>query len=128
MTSDMWNRPAPPGFQGFREDLPLSVCWRHLPHWRQHGATYFVTFRLADSLPQGKLRELEVIKADWARKHNIPTTLVGERADYQSALRGKELGTDYQSVVQKADLRRSPDHPSLCASRPCASSRWLIRL
>jgi putative transposase len=83
MSSTTWNRPASPGFQGLREDLPLTVYFRHLPHWRQHGATYFVTFRLADSLPQSKLRELELIKQEWAKKQGI----VGELADYQSALR-----------------------------------------
>ena len=36
MSISMWNRPAPPGFQGLREDLPMSVYWRHFPHWRQH--------------------------------------------------------------------------------------------
>jgi len=32
---------------------------RYLPHWRQPGVIYFITFRLADSLPAEKLRELE---------------------------------------------------------------------
>jgi hypothetical protein len=27
----------------------------HLPHWEKEGATYFVTFRLADSLPKSIL-------------------------------------------------------------------------
>jgi len=35
-----------------------------LPHWRQQGVTYFVTFRLADSLPQSVL-------ADWQREREI---------------------------------------------------------
>lgn len=26
-----------------------------LPHWQQQGATYFITFRLADSVPKEKL-------------------------------------------------------------------------
>jgi REP element-mobilizing transposase RayT len=30
-----------------------------LPHWEQQGATYFVTFRLADSLPKAVLEEYE---------------------------------------------------------------------
>jgi putative transposase len=59
----MWNLPAPPGFQGLRDDLPLRCYTRHMPHWRQPGATYFVTFRLADSLPQAKLRELRQLRA-----------------------------------------------------------------
>jgi putative transposase len=70
----MWNLPPPPGFQGLREDLPLSVYVRHLPHWRQEGATYFVTFRLADSLPQPKLDELAAVRRDWERRHPPPRT------------------------------------------------------
>lgn len=68
-TNATWNLAAPPGFQGLRDDLSLMVYEKHLPHWRQKGATYFVTFRLADSLPQAKLQELEALKADWARRH-----------------------------------------------------------
>jgi REP element-mobilizing transposase RayT len=65
----MWNLPAPPGFWGLRPDQPLKVYMRHLPHWRQEGATYFVTFRLKDSLPQVKLNELEQVHREWQRRH-----------------------------------------------------------
>jgi tRNA threonylcarbamoyl adenosine modification protein (Sua5/YciO/YrdC/YwlC family) len=38
---------------------------RHLPHWTQEGATYAVTFRLADALPAG-------VVADWElQRHEI---------------------------------------------------------
>jgi putative transposase len=70
----VWNLPPPPGFQGLREDLPLEVYVRHLPHWRQEGATYFVTFRLADSLPQVKLDELADLRREWERSHPPPWT------------------------------------------------------
>ena len=68
----MWNLPPPPGFQGLRDDLPLEVYTRHLPYWRQAGATYFVTFRLDDSLPQGELHELAEMRLDWERRHRAP--------------------------------------------------------
>jgi REP element-mobilizing transposase RayT len=68
----MWNLPPPPGFQGLKDELPLTMYEQHLPHWRQDGATYFVTFRLHDSLPQSKLRELRQMKAEWERKHRPP--------------------------------------------------------
>jgi len=45
-----WNLDPPPGFQGLHPERPVTIYERHLPHWRQPGATYFVTFRLADSL------------------------------------------------------------------------------
>lgn len=64
----MWNLPPPPGFQGIHPDKPLTVYYRHLPHWRQDGATYFVTFRLADSLPKQKLNELRAFKREWQRR------------------------------------------------------------
>ncbi len=68
----MWNLPAPPGFQGLREDVPLTVYVRHLPHWRRDRATYFVTFRLADSLPKVKLNELASLRREWERLHPPP--------------------------------------------------------
>ncbi len=68
----MSNLPAPPGFQGLREDKPVRVYLRHLPHWRQDGATYFVTFRLHDSLPQEKLYELAAWRSAWQRRHPGP--------------------------------------------------------
>jgi REP element-mobilizing transposase RayT len=46
---------------------PVTVYRRHLPHWRQAGAMYFVTFRLADSLPAPKLVELHAEKELWLR-------------------------------------------------------------
>lgn len=63
-----WNLEAPPGCQGMREDRPIEFYERHLLHWRQEGATYFVTFRLADSLPKAKLRELESLRRELANR------------------------------------------------------------
>jgi putative transposase len=64
--------PSLPGFQGLREDLPLEVYVRHLPHWRQIGATYFVTYRLHDSLPRVKLDALQRWKTDWESRNPPP--------------------------------------------------------
>ena len=68
----MWNLTAPPGFQGLRDDQDVTIYVRHLPHWRQRGATYFVTCRLGDSLPQSKLRELAAWRTEWERQHRPP--------------------------------------------------------
>jgi REP element-mobilizing transposase RayT len=49
--------------------------WRNrLPHWQQAGVLVFVTWRLADSLPAGKLRGLEGEKEAWLRLHPCPWT------------------------------------------------------
>lgn len=70
----MWNLPPPPGFQVLLPNQPLTMYLRHLPHWRQDGATYIVTFRLHDSLPQEKLRALAAYRADWQRRNPAPHT------------------------------------------------------
>ncbi|MDH3717641.1 MAG: hypothetical protein OES79_05915, partial [Planctomycetota bacterium] len=38
---------------------------RTLPHWRQKGATYFVTFNLSDALPAAKRNELGAMRRQW---------------------------------------------------------------
>lgn len=46
----------------------------NLPHWRQDGCTYFVTFRLADSLPQSVLQKLKMEFDDWLLENGITPT------------------------------------------------------
>ena len=63
----------PPGFRGLAPDKPVTVYRRHLPHWRQEGATYYVTFRLADSLPATKLAELRCDREAWRNRCPNPS-------------------------------------------------------
>jgi len=72
MTAETFNLLTPPGFRGLHPDLPITTYHRHLPHWRQEGATYFVTFRLANALPQSKLDELKQWREHWERSHPAP--------------------------------------------------------
>jgi len=41
----------------FGPSAPIQTVSGHLPHWRQDRAIYFVTFRLADSLPSDRLAQ-----------------------------------------------------------------------
>jgi len=59
---------APPSFQPLNPHKPIWVYTRHLPHWRQDGATYFVTFHLKDSLPKAALLELQKLREEQARR------------------------------------------------------------
>jgi len=66
---------SPPGFQPLNPRKPIWVYTRHLPHWRQDGATYFVTFHLKDALPEAALLELQRLREEqtsrreaWARQ------------------------------------------------------------
>ena len=64
----------PPGFRGLQPDKPIRFYTRHLPHWRQEGATYFVTFRLNDALPPAELHALKELRENWERTHPHPRT------------------------------------------------------
>ena len=55
--------------------LPVEIDGRHLPHWKQEGTTYFITFRLADSLPKKKLRQWREERDQWLRIHEDPYSL-----------------------------------------------------
>lgn len=67
-----WNLPSVPGFEPLSSEKPITFYVRHLPHWRQVGATYFVTFRQVDSLSQEKLSELRELRQQWDLKHPLP--------------------------------------------------------
>jgi putative transposase len=55
----------------FRPHDDLHVHRGHLPHWRQTHVTYFVTTRLADSMPQEKLREWQNRRDAWLNAHSL---------------------------------------------------------
>lgn len=86
---------------------------RHLPHWRLDGAFYFLTWRLADSLPQEKLRAWETERIAWLAKYPKPwdsrTT-----EDYRDRF-PKRLDTWLDAGYGACHLRR-PEYASIVAS------------
>ena len=63
------NLPAALPFKAFDPSAPVTRYSRKLPHWQQDGATYFVTFRLGDSIPEDKLRQWHGELAAWLAEH-----------------------------------------------------------
>ena len=59
-------------FKPLNKDAEIHRRRRYLPHWKQSGCTYFVTFRTADSLPQSKLKEMNEQKKIWMSYHPEP--------------------------------------------------------
>ncbi|HQV38433.1 MAG: transposase [Flavobacteriales bacterium] len=47
----------------------LEITSRIRPHWKQAGTIHFVTWRMADSLPQVQLRALENDRRLWREKY-----------------------------------------------------------
>ncbi len=56
----------------FDPKAPTAHLSGNLPHWRQDGATYFVTFRLADSIPREKLQQWLQELETWLAAHPEP--------------------------------------------------------
>ncbi len=61
-----------PPLNYFDPEAPIAFLSGDLPHWRQEGTTYFVTFRLADSLPQEKLKQWREEREKWLATHPEP--------------------------------------------------------
>src|SRR5216110_457264 len=61
-----------PVFRALDEHGDIKIARRHLPHWDQEGATYFVTFRLADSIPNTLLIEWHDELQTWLKFHPRP--------------------------------------------------------
>lgn len=62
-----------PSFSNFlSHHADIQATHRYLPHWQLDKGLYFVTWRLADSLPQSKLREWVDERNSWLAKHPKP--------------------------------------------------------
>ncbi len=87
----------------------IQITGTKLPHWHQENKVQFVTFRLADSLPQSKLAELSEFKEEWISKHPEPWDRKTEE-EYNHIIRkrvDKWLDQNYGScLLQRADLRK----------------------
>ncbi|MBX7244123.1 MAG: transposase [Candidatus Sumerlaeaceae bacterium] len=67
----------------FDPDAHTETLSGSLPHWRQSGVIYFVTFRLADSLPREKLQQWELERRAWLKDHPEPHSLETRRKYYR---------------------------------------------
>ena len=86
-----------PPFVPFDEQKKVRIYQRNLPHWRQEGVTYFVTFRLADSIPDYVKVGWEEEKRNWLKAHGI--TYDGEKGRWHAAL--ENLTPEEQFQFQK---------------------------
>ena len=61
---------------------PFTEIEKHknlLPHWQQPGATYFITFRLDDSIPADLLAQWRAERKAWLLQYPKPWTFEVER-------------------------------------------------
>ena len=82
----------PSSFQAFNPRAAMRIYRRNLPHWRQPGVTYFLTFRLRDAVPAEALVEVQRERDSWshrlsaAREKRVDQALETLLEDYQAFL------------------------------------------
>jgi hypothetical protein len=67
----------------FDPTQPIAELLGNLPHWRQEGVTYFVTFRLADSIPEATLQLWLRERDDWLERHPEPQDKLSRQEYYR---------------------------------------------
>ncbi len=81
--------PSQPVFTGCEDENLWNVpgYHRNLPHWRLEGATYFVTFRLADSIPAAVAERWQSERRAWLLSQGIKPHWEREQVErFESAL------------------------------------------
>jgi REP element-mobilizing transposase RayT len=63
----------------FNPYADIRFTANRLPHWQQKGAVYFVTFRLADAVPDHLRTQWDSGRAAWLRIHPQPWSAEVER-------------------------------------------------
>jgi len=103
-------------FQGFNEYGEVRI-YEHgiLPHWRQEGCAYFVTFRLADSLPAQVVRELREQRHAWLRMRGINPEAKEWKREF--ARLGDEEQRDYERQTTDRLNRRLDEGYGSCVLR-----------
>jgi type I restriction enzyme R subunit len=80
----------------------VQVYRHHLPHWRQDGVIYFVTFRLADSIPAQVLEAWEEDRRRWLAVHGITGNLAPDQFD----ARYRQIPEGVRRAFERETLRR----------------------
>ena len=93
--------PPPFPFSSFDKKKPVTIRSRNLPHWRQAGVTYFITFRLADSLPQAVAQQILRERDEFLRQQQRSLTpeRIEEIKDFYREKLEAELDKGYGACV-----------------------------
>ena len=86
----------------FDPHAETRITARNLPHWKQEGKLYFVTWRQADSLPQERLEELRALREHWLKEEQRTTDDLTAHQRHQRTVRERVerwLDAGYGSCV-----------------------------
>jgi len=93
--------------------------YRHnLPHWRQDGATYFVTFRLGDALPAEVIKQIGDEQVEWLRSRGITWDPAGKWQQEFETLAGTERRDYYKHFSRKTQACLDTGHGTCILRQP----------
>ena len=95
-------------FKFFNPNEPLDISQKRLPHWEQGGATYFITFRTADSIPREVLARWHQERSLWRRERGIDTS----KGDWQQ--RFEQLPEPERKVFHRTFTKQWQDQLDDC--------------
>jgi putative transposase len=102
-------------FQPCNPNAETHIHRQRLPHWRQWGTTYFVTTRLADSIPTRLAKEWHLKRDDWLRVHGLT------ESDYTNKLTDDQHKIYHREFTAKFhDLMDAGHGDCLLARKACA--------
>lgn len=100
-------------FTPFDPDGHCRVYYRNLPHWRQSGATYFVTMRQADGIPKAVIAEWLDQRDRWYRAHQLdPGWLKTDYGRFVAAFRNIDRGV--RDAFEREQARLLHEELDLC--------------
>lgn len=97
----------------------VQITTANLPHWQQAGATYFVTFRLVDSLPVEQLSLWHAEREAWLLRRSGVPPLGSKRQDAASTLLSAEDQAEYHRLFSgRIENWLDQSHGSLVLALP----------
>ena len=105
--NEMDGQECPPSSQFLDPFSPIEQHQHRLPHWQQGSVFYFVTWRLADSLPRDKLERWYEERELWNRLHSQPWDVETEseyHARFSTAVDGWLDAGGGSCVLRNPDL------------------------
>ncbi len=101
-----------PVLRFLNEDAGIHQTLNRLPHWQQNQSAYFLTFRLADSLPSHIFEQWRQERDLWCLKHPAPWSPESESEYHRlfSAAIDKHLDQGHGTC-----LLRQPVHSTIVA-------------
>ena len=98
--------PIMPHITFLNRHSDILIRCGHLPHWFQPEAVQFITFRLADSLPQTKLQELALMREALGRRETKEGELTAEEERLEEIVEGWLMLGYGSCVLRDAQCRQ----------------------